>query len=71
MFIILQSEVKSTFHKINVHGALDLEQIQKLMKPALDQSGVLNEVYEKQRDSNQEIPYSSFYVTVRFSVSMK
>ena len=66
MFVILKSEVKSTFHKVNVHGALDLEQIQSLIKPALEQARVLNEVYEKQINSDQEISYSSFYVTVSF-----
>ena len=43
---VLASEIKSTFHKINVHAALTPDQIWSFLKPAIDQANYLKEAYE-------------------------
>lgn len=43
LYAILTAEVKSTFHKINVHAALKPAEIRKLFEPALCQARLLSQ----------------------------
>lgn len=49
LYYILKSAVQSTFHKVNVHGALTLDEIWTLFQPAIHQANLLQKQsqYEK------------------------
>jgi hypothetical protein len=60
LYAILSAEVKSTFHKINIHAALTPEQIKKLFEPAFTQARYFYDAKERQslKKSNEGLRIS-------------
>jgi hypothetical protein len=52
---VMMSEVKSTFHKINVHSALTPDQIWTLLQPAITQANSLIVAYENSLDKGSSL----------------
>lgn len=58
LYAVLTAQLKSTFHKINVHAAMTPADIQKHFKPVFDQAKALKEAFER-RAHNEQLAASS------------
>ena len=54
LYGVLTAQLKSTFHKINVHAAMTPADIQKYFKPVFEQANALKEAFERRAQSEQQ-----------------
>lgn len=50
---VLTAQLKSTFHKINVHAAMTPADVQKYFKPVFEQADALKEAFERRAHGEQ------------------
>lgn len=58
LYAVLTAQLKSTFHKINVHAAMTPADIQKYFNPVFEQANALKEAFER-RAHNEQLAASS------------
>ena len=79
LLAILSAEVKTTFHKINVHAALTPADIEKLFEPVFSQAKDLREAYQKKHhrmkgeirliDQAKSNPSTLYFPSSSFAIS--
>ena len=53
LYAVITAQLKSTFHKINIHAAMTPADIQKCFKPVFEQARALKEAFERRVHDEQ------------------
>lgn len=68
IYAILLSQVKPTFHKINVHAAMTPDDVRLQLEPAIHQAYKLQERFHQKKLKSSLLPEEMPFVTVRNSL---